>query len=138
MQLRPCSNCGKLFYSNTGAVRCSACVTTKFEEIKQLTKFFTYKQDATIQEAKEKLNIDEKNIISYLREEKIELPPLSEDGIECKRCGKIIKTGKYCNPCKAELINGFNAGIRKEEKQEVKAKMRFLDYDNSRFKRKIK
>ena len=136
MELIACVNCNKLFYSNGSGQRCSSCVTTKFEEIKQLSKFFTYKVDATIQEAEEKLGIDRKNIISYLREEKLELPPLSNDGVECKRCGKQIRTGKYCNTCRAELINGFNAGIKKEEKTEAEPRMRYLDYGNSKFKRK--
>ena len=134
MRLITCKNCGKLFYSE-GDQRCSSCVTTKFEEIKKLSKFFTYNQSASIEDAAKELNIDERNIISYLREEKLELPLLSEDGIECKRCGKLIKTGKFCNVCKAELINGFNAGIEKEESKEVKARMRFLDHNISKFKR---
>lgn len=125
MELRTCSDCGRIFHNKFNEQNCPSCMSLKQDEIKRLARFFMQNSKATIQEASTQLSIDINNIISYLRDEKIELPALSDDSIECKRCGKQIKVGKYCNPCKAELINGLNSNLNKKS-TEVKPRMRFL------------
>ena len=56
-------------------------------------------------------------------------------GIGCELCGTMIKTGRFCAKCKAEVTNNLNSAISKKEsavapalkKQERDpAKMRFL------------
>jgi len=54
------------------------------------------------------------------------------DGIECQQCGKLIRTGKYCDECKVKITNnlrsGINAPVKAEpvKKERERDRMRFL------------
>ncbi len=40
-------------------------------------------------------------IVKYIRQEVLEFTSDSSGYLKCEDCGKEIKTGKYCNSCKA-------------------------------------
>ena len=54
-------------------------------------------------------------IFRYLREGRIELIDKHGNGIlECERCGGHIKSGRYCEKCKAELQKELQGAVRKK------------------------
>ena len=56
----------------------------------------------------------------------------SLDGIECEQCGALIRTGRFCDSCKAHIQNNLMSAIDKPKAVERKKpthdkdRMRFL------------
>ena len=44
---------------------------------------------------------------SLVREERLVFSDDSPVGLPCESCGVTIKTGRFCDKCKAELATGF-------------------------------
>ena len=133
MNVRNCRKCGKLFNYSFGPSICPACrdaLETKFKEVK------TYIQDhpmVGIKEVSEECDVEVSQIQQWIREERLEFTSESVMCINCESCGQPIRSGRYCDSCKASLTNGFKDAMRKPvvQKQEKKdpkdsPKMRFL------------
>ena len=74
-----------------------------------------------------------KQIKKWVREERLILSDASEAGITCERCGKMIRTGKYCDECKTTMAMNlrsayspqFDPESRKKTERD-RERMRFL------------
>jgi len=131
MNVRNCRKCGKIFNYVVGPTICPSCrekMEAKFAEVKE---FVRDNKGASIPEISEKCDIETQQIQQWIREERLVFAEDSPLGIECEGCGTMIKTGRYCDKCKAAITQGFNP-VKKVEKAEPKKptkenpKMRFL------------
>ena len=50
----------------------------------------------------------------WIREERLTFSENSVEGIECENCGKLIKTGRFCDACKAKISNNLMSAINKK------------------------
>lgn len=110
MNVKNCVKCGKI-YAYNGLKYCPSC-RRKEEENFQIVKEYIYNhKDATIQETSEATGITVRKIISYLRQGRLEIKGDNSNMIlDCERCGKAIKTGRYCSKCAKEIEKEFRSG----------------------------
>ena len=79
-----------------------------------------------------KTGVTTKQIRQWVKEERLILSENSVEGIECESCGKRIRTGRYCEACKAALSNNLMNAIEKPKRAPQKKtdrerdRMRFI------------
>lgn len=137
MNVRNCSKCGKIFNYVAGPPICAQCRKDMEEVFKAVRIFIRNNPSAGITEVAEANNVDVRQIRQWIREERLSFSSDSAVGIDCERCGKSIKTGRFCDECKADTINNLNSAYEKpkaepvkEEKRDSKNQMRFLNKDH--------
>lgn len=136
MDVRNCVRCGKIFNYVSGqpiCVNCKGQLEEKFSEVKQ---YLRENKGASIQEVSEANQVDIRQIRQWIREERITFAEDSMVGIECERCGVTIRTGRFCNNCKADLagdLDSFNAN-QSGGNQSFKPTMPKLDDSDNRLR----
>ena len=133
MELRTCKGCGRLFnYIGRTTPVCPQCMKGVEEKFETCKKYIKDNPGANVQKVSEATGVSDRMIKQWVREERLSFAEGSLVGLECEACGANILTGRFCVKCKQQLVNGFNAGIKKEApkapaQQKSSAKMRFLD-----------
>ena len=127
-----CKSCGRLFNVISNTRICPDCqhkLEEKFQEVKEYLKENPF---ANIDVLSKECDVSVKQIKEWVREERLVFAEGSMDGIECEQCGKLIRTGKYCDECKVKITNnlrqGINAPVKAEpvKKERERDRMRFL------------
>lgn len=133
MDLRNCKSCGNIFNYVVGPIMCPACREALEEKFVTVRDYIREHPKVDIHEVSEACNVDVQLIKKWLREERLEITSETAMFLECERCGTSIKSGKYCDKCKYEVMTGLRGEMKQapkslEPKKEEKksAKMRFL------------
>lgn len=133
MEVTNCKACGNLFNYVSGPRLCPSC-TKKLEEKFMITKnFIRENPGASINQVATECKVSIPQIKKWIREERLSFAQNSAIGIECESCGKMIRTGRFCNECKSRMINQLDNVYKKPEKEKPKKKekekerMRFLE-----------
>lgn len=137
MDVKNCVKCMKLFNYVSGPTICPSCKKDIEEHFKEVRIYIRKNPKASIAEVGEACSVDIKQIRQWIREERLSFSSESAIGIECEVCGKTIKTGRYCEACKAQVANNLNSAYKKDEAKEenpyenkdTSNKMRFLNKD---------
>lgn len=135
MNVRNCRMCGKIFNYISGQPVCPSCkeeLEKKFQEVKQ---YVQSNKDTSIPSVAEACDVEESQIRQWVREERLVFADGSAIGIECESCGALIRTGRFCDKCKLEMVNSLTNAAKRPEmpKPQLKKdtrenpKMRFLD-----------
>ncbi|HRS20182.1 MAG TPA: MerR family transcriptional regulator, partial [Clostridia bacterium] len=77
-------------------------------EFKVVKEYIYDNPGATISEVSQETGVTVEKIMRFLREERLEIK--SENCnlmLECERCGRAIKTGRFCENCKEQINKGF-------------------------------
>lgn len=135
MEIVACKNCGRLFNYIAGRRVCPACVKMIEEKFMEVKKFVRENPEVGIRELSETMEVSVAQINRWVREERLVFSEDSPVGIPCEACGATIRTGRFCNNCKASLSSGLReaAGLNKKEEPGLKRRtatnnrMRFLD-----------
>lgn len=101
MELRNCPECGKLFAFMTRNL-CPACLEAEERLFQEIESYLRQNPGATVSEVSQGTGVDEKKIIFFLRNGRL-IGSGTALLLECERCGKPIKTGRFCDTCRAEL-----------------------------------
>ena len=115
MEVRNCKMCGRLFNVLNNERICPACqkkLEDKFHEVKQ------YLEDhpgASVEQTATDNDISTKQIRQWVKEERLILSSATEAGIVCEKCGKPIRTGRFCDKCKERMANEFQNAYQKPE-----------------------
>lgn len=132
MDIRNCKNCNKMF-NYIGKPICPTCeklLEDKFQEVK---KYVKEHPEAPITMVAEENDVSVHQIKRWVRQERLAFSDASMVGLECEKCGAMIKTGRFCDNCKTTMTNNLASAIKKkpepviEPKQKESARMRFLD-----------
>ena len=137
MNVRSCRKCGRLFNYISGYQICPACreaLEVKFQEVKEYVREH---RGVGINEVAEACDVDPNMIRQWLREDRLELAEDSGIMLACESCGGLIRSGRYCDKCKSNLVNGFNSVLQGRKPTEPTisiqrskdARMRFLSDD---------
>lgn len=132
-QLKNCKKCGRTFtYYGMGHMYCNAC--TKIDrQTFEIVKDFIYENGAaTISEIAEGTGVSQKQVELYLKEGRLEIPDDSPVFIKCEKCGREMKTGRFCTLCASKLTAEFKASLNYDqnevgEEAKEKGKMHYMD-----------
>ncbi len=134
MDVKNCKNCKRLFNYLGGEQICPACKEELENKFTKVRDYVWDHKNATMEEISEENEVSVKQIKQWIREERLVFSDDSTIGIECENCGATIKSGRFCDKCKAEMAKNLGSAIKKPQVQEepVKKKkdgdrMRFLD-----------
>lgn len=132
MEVKNCKACGKLFNVMASERICPDCqkkLEDKFQEVKS---YLEDNPNSSVDAVSEATKVPTKQIRQWVREERLIFADGSVSGIECEQCGTMIRTGRYCDMCKAAISNNLMSAINKpkpverKKPEREKDRMRFL------------
>lgn len=133
MDVRNCRNCKRLFNYIGGAKLCPACKEELEKKFTQVKEYIRNNKSASLKMISEDNEVSVQQLHQWVREERLVFTEESMVGLDCEKCGKTIRTGRYCDQCKNQMLHDFGNVYKKEEKVITKKdprsreKMRFLD-----------
>lgn len=133
MDVRNCKTCGRLFNYLGGPAICPACQGAIEEKFREVKNYIEDHPHAPVAAVAEDNDVSVKQIKQWIREERLAFADDSVDGIECENCGKMIRTGRFCEACKNSMANEMRDAFEKpkvvmtpKKKEKDGNKMRFL------------
>lgn len=133
MNVINCKSCGKLFNALDRSRLCPSCkraLEDKFQEVKQ---YLRENPDATINQTSEDNDVTVKQIKQWIREERLILTNSAGCDIRCEQCGASIRTGRFCDKCKANMTMDLQGAISKPKGVMVEPKKKNSEKDRMRF-----
>ena len=108
MNVKACKGCKRLFNYIMGQNYCPACKEKLEEKFQEVKRHIQENTGVGIQEVATACDVETSQIRQWLREDRLELTEGSPIMLSCDGCGAPIRSGKYCDKCKANVSNGFN------------------------------
>jgi methionyl-tRNA synthetase len=112
---------------------CPQCVKKLEDKFQEVKTYLEENPKASMNELSNNCEVSVKQLKQWVREERLTFSADSVEGIECEQCGTLIKTGRFCDACKAKISNNLMSAINKPKVSEEPApkrdhenKMRFL------------
>ena len=135
MNVKNCRGCGRLFNYISGAFMCPSCREKMEEKFQIVREYIRENPGVGIQQVSQDCDVETSQVNQWLREERLELTEGSPLMLTCMSCGSLIRCGKYCEKCKANITNGVRSVMRGQqpvvehpaERKSRDSKMRFLD-----------
>lgn len=137
MEIRNCKSCGTMFNSVNREKICPSCMRKLEDTFVKVKEYIRENPNATIAEVSEENEVSVNQIRNWIREERLIMTEASADlGITCERCGKLIRSGRFCPECKKKTVKDLSGVHIKPEasmdksadrvKSSGKDKMHFL------------
>lgn len=133
MEVRNCKGCGRLFNVITNKNLCPSCMNQLEDKFQEVKKYIEQNPGANIEVVSKECEVSVKQIKQWVKEERLTFTESSMDGVECERCGAIIRTGRYCDSCKNKITNNLRSAInptvqpvQEKKNNREKDRMRFL------------
>ncbi len=135
MNVRTCKKCRRLFNYVMGPSFCPECREKEEDKFQDVKKYVQEHGRSSMQEVAEACDVTMKQIQQWIRDDRLMLADDSPLGIECERCGRMIRGGKYCPECSNDLAAKFQSAmgnplateVVKKQETKTSARMRFLD-----------
>ena len=132
MNVSNCRGCGRLFNAISNEKICPSCQRELDEKFVQVKEFLRETSEASVEQVSKECDVSTKQIRQWVREERLTFSEHSMEGIECERCGTMIKTGRYCEACKLAVGNDLR-GAMDRPKTIAQAKNVDKERDRMRF-----
>ena len=131
MEVKVCRNCKKIFQYVAGPEICLQCRQEEEELFQKVKAYLREHPGANTYEVTQETGVSPTLIEKFLRQGRLEVAPESALALGCERCGKKIKTGRYCSDCTNEVTNQLNEVKRmlvasNKEGQDSSPRMRYL------------
>lgn len=133
MDVRNCRSCGKLFNYFGGPQICPVCREKLEDKFQQVKEYIRENPKATIQEIVDENDVTTQQLHQWIREERLEFSKDSPIQLQCENCGAPIRTGRFCEKCKANMVNGLNSAFERPKPKAPERKMKATDEDRMRF-----
>ena len=112
-----------------------SCRDENEKKSQDVKKYVEEHRHAGIQEVSQECEVEVRQIQQWIREERLAFADDSPIGINCERCGTMIRTGRFCEKCKKEVMNDLGSVSRRQAPQQMQPRktqkddprMRFLD-----------
>lgn len=102
-EIRNCPRCGRIF-NYIGRPICGQCLQDEEEEFKKVKEYIYEYPGSTISEVSQGTGVTVEKIMRFLRDERLEISSENSNLVlECERCHRPIKSGRFCEACKKEL-----------------------------------
>lgn len=113
LNYKTCKNCGNIFQS-TGPDICPGCLRKMEDQFKIIKEYLYQHPKASVEEVAEKTEVEEKLILHFLREGRLEM--VAADGsLVCEKCGAPITSGRLCKTCSGTLANALESVLPRQE-----------------------
>ena len=134
MEVKNCKSCGRLFnYIGATTPLCPQCMKKLDDKYEAVKQYIYDNPRANINQVSEDMEVSVPQIQRWIREERLSFSEDSAIGLECEKCGTMIRTGRFCATCKGKMRMEFGSVIPRQQIQtnktpkDASAKMRFLD-----------
>lgn len=111
MNVRNCRKCGRIFNYVMGPIICPKCKEEQEEKFQEVKQFVQDHHGADVVEVSKECDVDPGQIRQWIREERLQFADDSPIRLPCEGCGAMIRSGRFCDKCKAEMAAGFNHAI---------------------------
>lgn len=118
MNVRNCKKCGRIFNYIGGPVTCQKCREELEEKFQEVRKYVRDNPGVDITEVSEECDVEPKQIRRWIQEERLELSENSPIKIPCESCGALIRSGRFCEKCKAQVTKDFRGIVNQNKPQE--------------------
>lgn len=133
MDVKNCRRCRRLFNYISGQPICPACREEIEKEFQKVKQYIQEHRNSSVSQVAEECEVEESQIRQWVREERLMFAD-GVSGITCETCGTLISSGRFCDKCKAQMVNALSAVGRRPEaaapvqapKRTTETKMRFL------------
>lgn len=132
MNVSNCKYCGRLFNAISRERICPNCQKQLDEKFVVVKEFLRENPNSSVDEVSKECEVSTKQIRQWVREERLTFSENSMEGIECERCGVMIKTGRYCETCKLAVGNDLRS-VMDKPRVEQSVKKSAKDKDRMRF-----
>lgn len=108
--VRNCRKCGRIFNYIGGEPICSVCRQADEEDFQRIKKYLYEFPGASLSQVSVELEISVEKIKKFLRDGRLEIT--GDDGnmiLECEKCGKSIKSGRFCTECENDMASSFKS-----------------------------
>lgn len=109
MNVKNCRKCRRIFNYVMGPILCPNCREAEEEKFQEVKKYVQENRRCGMQEVSEACDVTLNQIQQWLREERLVLSDDSPMGIGCEKCGKMIKSGRFCQECVNQMTNSFQS-----------------------------
>lgn len=113
MNVTNCKGCGRLFNVLSSERICPECRRRLDEKFQAVKEFLDLNPNSNMNDISEACNVSVKQLRQWVREERLTFSENSLEGIECEQCGKMIRTGRFCDSCKSKISNNLMSAINK-------------------------
>lgn len=107
MDVRNCKGCSRLFNYIGGQQLCPECIKALDIKFDQVRDYVYDHPRAGMQQVAEENDVSIAQIKRWIREERLAFSDDAQVGLECEGCGKMIRTGRFCETCKAKYIPNY-------------------------------
>lgn len=118
MNVRNCKKCGRIFNYISGPIMCQKCREDLEEKFQEVKKYIRDNPGVDIAEVSDVCDVDPKQIRKWIQEERLELSENSPIKIPCESCGAMIRSGRFCEKCKAQVTKDFKGIVGQNKPQE--------------------
>ena len=112
---------------------CPNCQKKMDEKFDIVKRFVEDNPNVPVETVAKETDTSMKQINRWIREERLSFSPDSSYGIPCENCGRMIRTGRFCDECKTKLTNTLRSALdtpksqdRQLWQQDDKNRMRYI------------
>ena len=109
MNVKNCRKCRRIFNYVMGPILCPNCREAEEAKFQEVKKYVQENRRCGMQEVSEACDVSLSQIQQWLREERLVLADDSPMGIACEKCGRMIKSGRFCPECVNQMTNAFQS-----------------------------
>lgn len=121
MPMRNCRRCKKIFnYIPGGPKICPECRQQTENDFKKVKEYIYENKGCSINEVSEATGVSTREIMHFLREERLEVSEGLASELKCEKCGRPIKSGRLCKECMESFKKsvGKLTNTNKEDRKE--------------------
>lgn len=123
---RYCKKCnGVMIFRGVGEYQCEDCGYVDYDDYGKVRLYIEAHKGATAVEIEAATGVSQRAIRRMLRESRIEVAEGSKMFLHCERCGKEIRSGRFCEECEAKIHRNM------EEQQREKLRRDKRGYGHS-------
>lgn len=134
MEVITCRSCRRLFNYIMGPKVCASCREAEEKKFAEVKEFIQENKNATINVVAEEMEVSVQQLNQWIREERLSFSEDSAVRLQCEKCATKIRTGRYCDNCKAQMSRELSNVYKRDLQNMVKEnntkskedKMRFL------------
>lgn len=118
MQVKVCESCKGLYQTNVPSDQCPICQGITNRLFGKVKSYIRSHRSADVQEVAKACHVSAKQILKWVREERLYFDDESKVALPCLQCGTLISSGKYCEACKKKMHKTLKSVYVKSDSKE--------------------